>query len=64
MIFVDVILSVFFLSSPRKSGSSDTGGRAEKPPSPTGEDPETTLAPTRESPFKSINQNIICTRRT
>lgn len=24
-------LSLFFLSSPRKSGSSDTGGRAEKP---------------------------------
>lgn len=65
MRFVSVILSVFFFLLLLKAAHQTPAAVQRKhTPSPTRKDPEITLAPTRKSPFKSINQNIICTLRT
>lgn len=70
MSFVSVILSglfwVFFFFLPLLKAAHLTPAAVQRKhtPSPTRQDPEITLAPIRKSPFKSINQNIICTLRT
>lgn len=68
MSFVSVILSGlfwgFFFPLLKAAHLTPAAVQRKHTPSPTRQDPEITLAPTRKSPFKSINQNIICTLRT